>query len=325
MGAEGDLQDKHYKLLAMVLMATATLVSLLYGQAVASSGHRLGAAMAALMVSAAPFAIGGFLGFLFGIPKTLQAPETPAAGGMSANGELALQPARRHGWEANTNLEQVSDWLTKILIGVGLTQLQAIPAQVQATGEYFAGAFGPAASPAIVSAMLVSFSVGGFVTAYLLTKFDLGRAIDREEGTLDALANAIVKNPNDRQAVESFMLSSLYLAPPDGFQTAMRAGQNFLNQEGHPDPEKDTNVFAYLACAFGQQYGYQQDNKATKDTLEKTRAEVLHYVKLATKDPGWVSRFRQLMMPPVGSKDDDLAALKDDPDLKIALGVTDPH
>ncbi len=322
MGVGGDLQDKHYKLLAMILMATATLIALLYGQSVATSGHRLGAAMAALLVSAAPFSLGGFLGFLFGIPKTLQLAEAPPANGSAPNGAGSVATARRHGWEANTNLEQVSDWLTKILIGVGLTQLQRIPAEVQATGEYFAAAFGADASSAIVTAMLVSFSVGGFVTAYLLTKFDLGRAIDREEGVLDALASAIVKNPNDRQAVESFMLSSLYLQPPDGFQTAIQAGENFLNQEGHPDPEKDTNVFAYLACAFGQQYAWQKASKATKDALDRSRASVLENVKLAVRDPGWVTRFRQLMMPPVGSKDDDLAELKDDPDLKAILGIT---
>lgn len=314
---DGNEQDKHYKLLAIVLMALAMVVSFSYGQAVADSGHRLAAAMAALIVSSAPFALGGFLGFLFGIPKTLQAPEpTPT----STNGATPTAP-RRHGWQANTNLEQVSDWLTKILIGVGLTQLQSVPAEVQSTGEYFASAFGKNASSSIVTAMLVSFSIGGFTIAYLLTKFDLGRAIDREDGTLNALANAIIKNPNDREAVESFMLSSLYLDAPDGFEKAIQAGKNFLSQEGHPKPE-DTNVFAYLACGYGQQYAWQQSTKASGEALAQTRSAVLENVKRAiADDKAWLVKFRQLMSPPVGSKDDDLAALKDDAELKAALEV----
>jgi len=50
------------------------------------------------------------------VPRSLQ--EVPSANG---------QP----GYSGNTNLEQISDWLTKILVGVGLTQLREIPGQVQ--------------------------------------------------------------------------------------------------------------------------------------------------------------------------------------------------
>jgi hypothetical protein len=51
---------------------------------------------------------GGLLGFLFGIPRSQH--NNPSAGR----------------YAVNTNLEQVSDWLTKILIGAVLIQLGSV-------------------------------------------------------------------------------------------------------------------------------------------------------------------------------------------------------
>jgi len=58
---------------------------------------------------------GGLLGFIFGVPKTLAA-SRQTAGGAPANAS-----------QTNTNLEQISDWLTQILVGAGLTSLTSLP------------------------------------------------------------------------------------------------------------------------------------------------------------------------------------------------------
>jgi hypothetical protein len=63
----------------------------------------LGAGVAIAIASAAT---GYLLGFLFGISRSLQ-------GGDSSESNSQSFPG-------NTNLEQISDWLTKILVGVGL-------------------------------------------------------------------------------------------------------------------------------------------------------------------------------------------------------------
>src|SRR5690349_18031210 len=69
----------------------------------------------ALLVAGAAFLGGALLGFLFGIPRLLAndaaAPPAPAVGGAS-------EPPARSPYAPNTNLEQISDWLTKILVGV---------------------------------------------------------------------------------------------------------------------------------------------------------------------------------------------------------------
>ena len=68
-------------------------------------------------VSGASFVLGFLLGFLFGIPKIIKANKS-LENPKSVTSETPI--------EANTNLEEISDWLTKILVGVGLTQIQGI-------------------------------------------------------------------------------------------------------------------------------------------------------------------------------------------------------
>ena len=84
---------------------------------------------------------GVLLGFLFGIPRTQQAgsnraPTPPTDAGplrqartkppqpVETGSQTAQPPSVSH--HPNTNLEEISDWLTKILVGVGLTQIDAI-------------------------------------------------------------------------------------------------------------------------------------------------------------------------------------------------------
>ncbi|MDP9839496.1 hypothetical protein J2T09_004272 [Neorhizobium huautlense] len=74
-----------------------------------------------ISTAAAATAVGGMLGFLFGIPRVLQkAPETPKAG------EPQLSSKAEQLFATNTSLEDISDWLTKIIIGIGLVQFDTI-------------------------------------------------------------------------------------------------------------------------------------------------------------------------------------------------------
>lgn len=74
---------------------------------------------ASLVISLAAFFIGGLIGFLFGIPKF----------------NTKYNPTEEREYLANTSLEQISEWLTKIIIGVGLTQLIVIPRSLKALSE----------------------------------------------------------------------------------------------------------------------------------------------------------------------------------------------
>lgn len=72
-----------------------------------------------LLLAGACTVTGWLFGLLFGVPRTVATAVPASAAGTGAD----IHPTS----QVNTNLESISDWLTKTLIGVGLTQLNAIP------------------------------------------------------------------------------------------------------------------------------------------------------------------------------------------------------
>ncbi len=100
---------------------------------------------------------GGFLGFMFGIPSILQNPEARL--------------------KYNDNLVQISDWLTKIIVGVGLTQLYKIPNFVNRIGTQFQDNFEsqviePLYARNIAISIMGYYFILGFIMIYFWTKTD---------------------------------------------------------------------------------------------------------------------------------------------------------
>jgi hypothetical protein len=148
----------------------------------AAAGDRTMEALAVLlMVSVASLVSGGFLGFLFGVPRALA-----ARAGEGGQGERAT----RYG--ANTNLEQISDWLTKILLGAGLTQLGNIGQEFRRLVSAIAPAVGPEPTNVpITGGLLVYFTIGGFIAGWLTTRLLLAPALSRaDQAALDRFVEA---------------------------------------------------------------------------------------------------------------------------------------
>ena len=156
---------------------------------------RLDVPFTALLWAVGLLAVGFLIGFLFGIPKVLQgdvpvapvqpnpAPGQPAAptnpnapGGASA-------AALRSQYQVNTNLEQISDWLTKIIVGVGLINLKEVPVLVQRLSNYMSPAMGTDATT-LGAAVFLYFSVIGFLGGYIITRLWLAGAFYRADTSL---------------------------------------------------------------------------------------------------------------------------------------------
>jgi hypothetical protein len=121
----------------------------------------LPAAATSVLTGFAALVIGALLGFLFGIPRALQ---------RSAPGS-ADEPGNATRYAVNTNLEQISDWLTKILVGLGLIQLGRIGTQFGRLSARVGASIGPGPSGQLVAgADMVFFAVWGFLAGYLLTR-----------------------------------------------------------------------------------------------------------------------------------------------------------
>lgn len=179
---------------------------------------------------------GGYLiGFLFGIPRVLQADA-------NRNGQ---QTGAGYEQRVNTNLEQISDWLTKIIVGLGLVQLRSLPQHLYDAARWMALSFVPGAaagaalSDAAVSfagAFIVFFSVLGFLSGYLTTRLFLagafGRA-DRAQIIIEperSVADSVNTNSEDRSNAEK--LRNFW--KPNGIEDQARKGQleKWLQEKG---------------------------------------------------------------------------------------------
>jgi hypothetical protein len=130
--------------------------------------------MAMLASGAASFG-GGFIGFLFGIPRStfLDAESSPPGQAIAEPGRASRLPARS-GLRVNTNLESVSDALTKALLGIGLTQMYKAGDWARDLAAQLGPSFGPGIGGKIVAlSTLIYGAAEGFFFGYLLTRIYL--------------------------------------------------------------------------------------------------------------------------------------------------------
>ncbi|GAA1986342.1 hypothetical protein [Kitasatospora viridis] len=150
--------------------------------------HPVSALGAGVMISCATTVVGALIGFLFGIPHVL-------------GSNAAAAPAQSGQYTANTNLEQVSDWLTKLLLGVGLTQLGSLWHGARQLGHSLSPALGGRqdATPFAV-ALVLYFLILGFLGGWLATRLMLAGALTRADG--DALHLFTTAQEQQRQGDE---------------------------------------------------------------------------------------------------------------------------
>jgi hypothetical protein len=109
---------------------------------------------------------GGLLGFLFAIPRAL-----PAKREVAPTSEAQPNTGDTPQYEVNTNLEEISDWLTKILVGVGLTELRNVPEAMESVAKRLGPVLGGApSSGAFAETLLLYFAICGFLEGYLWTR-----------------------------------------------------------------------------------------------------------------------------------------------------------
>ncbi|MEM1406736.1 MAG: hypothetical protein AAGG59_08180 [Bacteroidota bacterium] len=111
--------------------------------------------------------IGCLIGFLFGIPKTKAALDKE-----NEDSEFDIRLPN-----VNTNLEEISDWLTKILIGVGIVELIQLTKYLkQLTSSIAKDSLAP--KPLVIG-LIAGMGIIGFFTGYLFTRLFLSTAFYR--------------------------------------------------------------------------------------------------------------------------------------------------
>jgi uncharacterized membrane protein len=126
-------------------------------------GHVAQASMWAMMC----IATGALLGFLFGVPRV----------NPNVKAEVYLLP--------NTNVETVSDWLTKIIVGIGLVNFKSIGEFIDRLAEDLSKSL--QADKTFALALILYFFIVGVIQGYILTRMFLtGQFLQDVQGRLIA-------------------------------------------------------------------------------------------------------------------------------------------
>lgn len=123
------------------------------------------------LVMLASFAVGAILGFIFGIPRTLQGDGESMLKKQGDSDDSKAKSDNGASVRSNTNLEQLSDWLTKIIVGVGLVEFKEIASSIATLSERLSnGIMDPRFGFTIISTTVIFYLLMGFLVCYLWTR-----------------------------------------------------------------------------------------------------------------------------------------------------------
>lgn len=105
-----------YRMLITVVIVITTII--MAGLWMINQEHTGFHIITFLMVAAASFSGGSAIGFLFGIPKSGKIPQGLLD---SSNKDINNAP-----YTDNTNLEEISDWITKIIVGISFINFRTV-------------------------------------------------------------------------------------------------------------------------------------------------------------------------------------------------------
>ena len=146
-------------LLALGIPALGGLWIVIY--AFATPGSHLSYLGVGMSTALAAFLSGCLIGFLFGIPRVV------------SSGQLRQQA---DSYSPSSNLAEVSDWLTKLLLGAGLVQLTHLATPISHLIDFIAAgltapiATGPSSAAKVMAgSILFGYAVIGMLDSYVVT------------------------------------------------------------------------------------------------------------------------------------------------------------
>jgi hypothetical protein len=302
-------------------------------------------------------AAGAVLGFLFALPRILTKDNpTAAAAGAGSHTEGSATPAGQRLLGSNTNLEKVSDWLTTIIVGVGLTQFSSLNDLlfrfrefIEKTAKVFPGDHNCVRScsagvlPTIAPMVLIFGLIMGFLLVYLYTRIIISGMLNKAEDELSRV-QAELKTALPQPAADAVktLLTALPGATENVAFAASSSGQTPSAAEGlelmgtllyrpggyqgvidlagklvKTPAETQPEYWLYQAAAFGQKYTALKAHGASDSDLTAARENALNAARRAVKiDP--LMRDRLWVISNPAGEDDDLKDLRSDPEfLKI--------
>jgi hypothetical protein len=210
-----------------------------------------------VVIGLAALVVGSLLGFLFSIPRS---------GGQDKNDP----------YPDNSNLVDISDWLTKVLVGASLVTLTKIPPKLHLLADWIGqnGYNDQKDGTIFALALLIFFAVCGFLWMYVWTRLYFSQdLIDARSQT--ALLNAIKESP-----VANLLLRALSLPPTkqDDESKALRDQAKFMGEsELSENPESRKIAIQYSRLLDEQFNDREEAIKILKETLALRRKNKLPF------------------------------------------------
>jgi hypothetical protein len=254
---QGSLDQKSLLAICVAIIA-GLLVTLVFGAQAKSFQSFATVAAFGTVTASASLLVGGLVGFLFGIPRRLQLEQADSAKARARSDDEGDKNSRSL-YGANTNLEQISDWLTKILVGVGLTQIGQIGTLFGNLGDTAAEAMPDfTATKPFFIATIIHFTVSGFLLGYLWTRLYLGRALTEAERT-SSLKKKLDRYEQDARALR------------------LAAQQLSVDVAGHPDPVDLSAAIKSASPAARSHIFYRAQDQRWRNWRDELNKPMMEY------------------------------------------------
>lgn len=265
----------------------------------------LGTFSSSLLFSLASVAAGALFGFLFGIPHSNSKANLPSTGRAIQDESLAPTshgPAKELSLTIapSTILEEVADWLSKLILGASLTQIGRLPHGSYVLFHAMAAALGSTkGSIAFAGGVVIYFAGAGFVVGWLSSYFALTPAIVRlqrslTQQVLDLQAQAVRAEREGDQATAGRL------------RAASRA---------------QLETFSEVVSRYEQTFARPRSDPGRVRSLDLAIADAAN--SFLAEDPSQTDVFRRYQSGSQREREIALAAMAADPDLASFGAVLD--
>lgn len=225
---DGEYSEKHLKRLAKVALTfvAVALVCVLLALVDVAWVRSIGLVV---LTGLAAGLTGAGMGFLFGIPRVLTSEGAPAAktpaevaDAASAESDESSGDQGRRLLGSNSNLEQVSDWLTKIIVGLSLVEFHRLN-DALVSFRLFVGDFVPpsdALTPLVACVTLIFAAVVGFLWMYLETRLVLSRIFGSVEQELSRMLDRARKREKQSAVLTNNLVAATRAAQEGSLENA---------------------------------------------------------------------------------------------------------
>jgi hypothetical protein len=206
---DGRVSETERALSTVRGFATLGLVAVaLFGWMASPKDGSLRGAATALLAAMAAFGAGGLMGFFFGLPRwsaDSAPPRKPATGGAATDADAADES--RGAIVHNTNLHRVIEWLTTLIVGLGLVHLKEAIRHATMASRWLTGEIVAPKDPLSVesgtpgAAILLTYAIAGFFLVFLWTVRYMGREIRDADNDMRRMEKVLAQTKTQMNSI----------------------------------------------------------------------------------------------------------------------------